>query len=70
MIKSNEAPLYLSGMITYIVVDAVCIVFLLICRHLMAKSNRERLAGSKGKQEPNTTDDLTDREDPNFIYRL
>lgn len=71
MMVSWQAPLYLGGMIAYMVADAICIILLLIARYFMAKSNKARLssAGTIEASKPNT-EDLTDKEDPAFIYRL
>ncbi|KAI9319477.1 major facilitator superfamily domain-containing protein [Dichotomocladium elegans] len=67
MMVDSQAPLYLGGMIGYIAADGLCILAFLYARHLMAKSNEERLA--RGIVE-SQGEDITDREDPNFIYRL
>ncbi|KAI9026456.1 major facilitator superfamily domain-containing protein [Phycomyces nitens] len=69
MMVSWQAPLYLGGMIAYICSDAICIGLLLVARHYMAKSNRERLA-NPSNIEIDVNDDLTDVENPNYIYRL
>ncbi|KAG0162456.1 hypothetical protein DFQ28_004452 [Apophysomyces sp. BC1034] len=63
-----QKPLYLGGMIGAIGANTVATILVLITRYLMAKSNRERLANPKPEVDQN--EDLTDRENPNFIYRL
>lgn len=61
--------LSLIGMIAYMAANAISIVLFLIARYSMAKSNRERMERGITKTTTGMTD-LTDREDPNFIYRL
>lgn len=61
--------LSMTGMIAYMAANAISIVLFLIARYSMAKSNRERMARGITKTTTGMTD-LTDREDPNFIYRL
>ncbi|KAL0094883.1 major facilitator superfamily domain-containing protein [Phycomyces blakesleeanus] len=69
MMVSWQAPLYLGGMIGYMCANAVCIGLLLLARYYMMKSNRERLA-NPSKDEIDVNDDLTDIQNPNYIYRL
>ncbi|KAJ8661204.1 hypothetical protein O0I10_002953 [Lichtheimia ornata] len=69
MMVDWQAPLYLGGMIAYMAANAISIVLFLIARYSMAKSNRERMERGITKTTTGMTD-LTDREDPNFIYRL
>lgn len=64
-----------GGMISYMVADLVAICLLLLARRIMAKENEKRLASAAGKQnrgiefsEENV--DITDMEDPHFIYKL
>lgn len=66
MVKS-QAPLFVGGMVGYMVANAVTIILLVYARWDMAKENRRRQA--------NTVDikiipDMTDVENKNFIYRL
>ncbi|CDH61084.1 mfs allantoate transporter [Lichtheimia corymbifera JMRC:FSU:9682] len=69
MMVDWQAPLYLGGMIAYIAADVITIVLLWIARRSMAKINAQRL--SKGISHNATVmTDMTDGEDPNFIYRL
>ncbi|KAI9316390.1 major facilitator superfamily domain-containing protein [Dichotomocladium elegans] len=69
MMVDSQKPLYLGGMIAYIAADAIAILLLLYARYWMARSNRERLSRGISKSEGEKLD-MTDREDPNFIYRL
>ncbi|KAG0163724.1 hypothetical protein DFQ28_011304 [Apophysomyces sp. BC1034] len=68
----NEYPHYTTGMIVYIVCDGVSIALLLIARYYMAKSNRVRLENPSAVLDNKDllADDLTDRENPDYIYRL
>lgn len=65
-----QKPLYLGGMIAYIAADAIVIALLIIARILMARSNRKRLANPIAVNPDKLSQDITDQEDPNFIYRL
>ncbi|KAI9263868.1 major facilitator superfamily domain-containing protein [Helicostylum pulchrum] len=69
MMVPSQKPLYLGGMIGYMAADVVCIILLQIARYYMAKSNKERL-DSPSNTKVDVNDDLTDVENPNFIYRL
>jgi ACS family allantoate permease-like MFS transporter len=69
MMVSWQKPLYLGGMIGYIAADAICIILLQYARYTMAKSNKERLA-NPSNTKIDGTQDLTDRENPHYIYRL
>lgn len=70
MMVDWQAPLYLGGMIAYIVADAIVICLLIIARISMARSNSKRLANPVDAGPDKIQQDITDREDPNFIYRL
>ncbi|OAD73012.1 hypothetical protein PHYBLDRAFT_20510 [Phycomyces blakesleeanus NRRL 1555(-)] len=69
MMVAKQAPRYLGGMIGYMAANVICICLLLIARHLMIKSNRERLANPSAAVV-DINDDLTDRENPHYIYRI
>ncbi|GAN07299.1 MFS allantoate transporter protein [Mucor ambiguus] len=69
MIVESQKPLYLGGMIGYIAADAICIALLQIARYTMAKSNKQRLE-NPAKEKIDPTQDLTDKENPHFLYRL
>jgi hypothetical protein len=69
MMVPSQKPLYLGGMIGYMAADALCIILLQYARYTMAKSNKERLE-NPSDQKVDPTEDMTDRENPHFIYRL
>jgi hypothetical protein len=69
MMVSSQKPLYLGGMIGYMAADAICIILLQIARFYMAKSNKERLENTSS-EKIDVNEDLTDVENPHFIYRL
>ncbi|KAI9480897.1 MAG: major facilitator superfamily domain-containing protein [Benjaminiella poitrasii] len=69
MMVAKQKPLYLGGMIGYIAADAICIILLQISRYVMAKSNKRRL-DNPSSDKVDVNQDLTDKEDPHFIYRL
>lgn len=64
-----QKPLYLGGMIGYMAADVICIILLQIARYYMAKSNKER-SENPSSEKVDINDDLTDVENPHFIYRL
>ena len=58
-------------MIAYIAANVICIVVFWLARRSMDKINKERLArGITNVPDGEQMEDLTDRENPNFIYRL
>ncbi|KAI7868500.1 major facilitator superfamily domain-containing protein [Spinellus fusiger] len=69
LINKDESPLYLTGMLGYIISNVFVIILLLVARWRMSIVNERRL------KEPtmavtNVEDDLSDLQDSNFIYRL
>lgn len=66
MMVSSQAPLYIGGMIGYIVANFLCILIFLFVRWSMVKENRQRLANSV---KVDVVDDMTDVENKSFIYR-
>lgn len=72
MMVDWQKPLYLGGMIAYMASDAICICLLLFARYSMNKTNQAKssLPQQQTPANPEKMDDLTDREDPNFYYRL
>ncbi|CAO3621600.1 unnamed protein product [Cunninghamella blakesleeana] len=64
----KETPGYRSGMIVFLFGNFVALVSCLISIYLMHCSNKKRLAEGVTKTDAHL--DLTDREDPNFIYKL
>jgi hypothetical protein len=69
MIVESQAPNYIGGMIGYICANAIVVVLLLIARYKMAAINRTRLNTSPDVMT-SVEDDLSDLQDPNFLYRL
>ncbi|KAI7894135.1 major facilitator superfamily domain-containing protein [Mucor mucedo] len=69
MMVSSQKPLYLGGMIGYMAADVICIILLQYARYSMAKVNKQRLE-NPSTEKIDTTKDLTDVENPHFIYRL
>lgn len=65
----NEAPTYKTGMIIYCIGNAAIIVMLFIVRQIMARDNKIRLA-NPSTEKFDIKDDLTDKENKNFIYKL
>lgn len=69
MMVDKQKPLYLGGMIGYMAADVICILLLQLARWEMAKSNKKRLENTVS-DEIDINDDLTDKENPGFLYRL
>jgi hypothetical protein len=69
MIVESQAPNYIGGMIGYICANSLVIILLLIVRRKMAASNKKRLS-SMPNLVTQVEDDLSDIQDPNFLYRL
>ncbi|CEG63680.1 hypothetical protein RMATCC62417_00788 [Rhizopus microsporus] len=68
MVDSTK-PVYLPAMLTYIICNCIVILLMLLVRAQMAKVNRERIS-NPSSTVTNVEDNLTDVQDPNFIYRL
>ncbi|KAI7872140.1 major facilitator superfamily domain-containing protein [Spinellus fusiger] len=69
MLVPSQAPHYIGGILGYIGANILCILLLLYARWSMSKVNRRRL--TEPPTEPTLIeDDLTDKQDENFIYRL
>lgn len=64
----QEAPVYQSGMIIFLAGLLATVLSSLISFYLMYRVNKKRLANGITKTDAHL--DLTDREDPNFIYKL
>ncbi|KAG0163725.1 hypothetical protein DFQ28_011303 [Apophysomyces sp. BC1034] len=62
-------PTYVGSFVIYICANMIGVVLLLVARWRMAIVNRQRLARNTGVIT-NVEDDLTDVQDPNFVYRL
>lgn len=69
MIIESQAPNYPPAIITYMCANIIVIILFYVARREMAKVNEERLACSTIVMT-NVEDDLSDVQDPNFIYRL
>jgi len=65
----KEAPTYKTGMIIYCIGNAAIIVMLFIVRQIMARENKIRLANPPA-EKLDVKDDLTDKENRHFIYKL
>ncbi|CEG64648.1 hypothetical protein RMATCC62417_01584 [Rhizopus microsporus] len=66
MMVDSQKPLYIGGMIGFIVADFICILLYMYLRWTMIRENRRRLA-LPAKME--VVDDMTDIENKNYIYR-
>ncbi|CAO3614717.1 unnamed protein product [Cunninghamella echinulata] len=64
----HEAPGYISGMIVFVAGNLAIVLCLLLSIFLMYRVNKQRLANGVTKTDAHL--DLTDKEDPNFIYKL
>lgn len=65
----NEKPTYKTGMIIYCIGNGLILALLFLNRQLQAKTNKHRLANPTS-EVVDVKDDLTDRENKSFIYRL
>ncbi|KAI8886243.1 MFS general substrate transporter [Backusella circina FSU 941] len=68
LMLDSQKPLYIGPMVTFIVCDIIGIILLLISRHIMSKSNKKRFDSPQATVPEE--EDLTDRENPNFIYKI
>lgn len=66
MMVAKQAPLYVGGMIGYMVANLLCILLFLYIRWVLVRENRRRLANPVKLE---LVDDMTDVENKNFIYR-
>ncbi|KAL0092845.1 major facilitator superfamily domain-containing protein [Phycomyces blakesleeanus] len=69
MMVSSQAPNYIGGMMGYVGADVLAITLFLIARWQMARVNKRRLSEPPAECI-NTEEDMTDKQDDNFIYRL
>lgn len=70
---SSQKPLYIGGMVSYMVSNILSIVLLLVARYFMSQSNKEReenILIEDTSEIYDNTFDMTDRETSTFIYRL
>ncbi|KAI8061073.1 major facilitator superfamily domain-containing protein [Gongronella butleri] len=66
---SYEAPVYRTGMITFAAGNLTVFLCIATTSYLASRTNKERLRnGPVGETDAHLN--LTDREDPNFIYKL
>lgn len=65
----GEAPICKTGMIIYCIGNGAILAMLFFNRQIMAKKNKIRL-GNPSDEAFDVKDDLTDRENHNFIYKL
>ncbi|ORZ25526.1 major facilitator superfamily domain-containing protein [Absidia repens] len=64
-----EYPAYRSGMIVFVAGNLVVVLCICTMLFLMKRTNKQRLSkGITGKTDAHL--DLTDKQDPNFIYKL
>ena len=75
MMVEKEAPRYYSGLIGFIIADAISICFYLAIRYIYKRENLRRAKlHQEGKLPPVPENreelDWTDRQDPYFHYRL
>ncbi|KAI9281154.1 major facilitator superfamily domain-containing protein [Sporodiniella umbellata] len=63
---ADQAPVYLGGMVGYIVADFISILLFLALRWSMIRENRKRLANPVKTE---VLEDMTDVENKSFIYR-
>lgn len=68
IMTSNQAPLYVGGVIGCIAANVVAIVVFIAIRIWMGRMNKKKASNPSPKVE--NTGDLTDLVDPNFVYRL
>lgn len=66
---TEEAPVYKTGMIIYCIGNGAIIVMIFINRQIMARKNKIRI-NNPSDEVFDVKDDLTDRENLNFIYKL
>lgn len=69
MIVESQAPAYTGGIIGYICANVLVVILLFIARHKMVVRNRQKIH-SNDIIITNVEDDMSDVQDPNFIYRL
>ncbi|KAI8879696.1 MFS general substrate transporter [Backusella circina FSU 941] len=68
----SQKPLYLGAMVTYICCDIIAIILVQFASYSMKKANSKKkdyYTGSPGEAGKDK-DDLTDQNDPNFLYKI
>ncbi|KAI9005507.1 major facilitator superfamily domain-containing protein [Phycomyces nitens] len=66
---ASQAPNYIGGMMGYVGGDILAIILFLFVRWRMVKINKRRLS-EPVSESTNVDEDMTDKQDENFIYRL
>ncbi len=69
LMLESEKPIYKTGMIIFCITNALILVLLFINRQIAARTNKYRRANPPA-EEIDVKDDLTDRENTSFIYKL
>ncbi|KAG1051219.1 hypothetical protein G6F43_006556 [Rhizopus delemar] len=69
LMVEDTKPSYAPAIITYICCNFVTAILVLIARMKMAAVNKKRISNPSA-EIINVEDDLTDVQDPNFLYRL
>ncbi|OAC98310.1 hypothetical protein MUCCIDRAFT_167940 [Mucor lusitanicus CBS 277.49] len=70
MMLESQKPTYIGGLVGYIVANLVSGCLLLIARQSMAKRNSVRFPQQQDDEFLGHQIDITDVEDPHFIYKL
>lgn len=66
----SQSPLYVGGMMTYLVSNVISIALLLVARYSMSKLNKKNELNRKIDHVIDKSIDITDRQDNQFIYKL
>ncbi|CAI7564078.1 unnamed protein product [Penicillium pancosmium] len=66
--QNSDAPRYLHGFLTHIVIYAVFIGIVILTRVILMAKNRSKEQGSSEISHELAFDDLTDQQNPNFRY--
>jgi hypothetical protein len=69
IMTSNQAPLYVGGVMGCIGANVVVVFLTIGIRIWMARMNKKKAANPVGRTDDNE-DDMTDLVDPNYVYRL
>lgn len=69
LMLEKESPVYKTGMIIFCIGNALILVLLFINRTIAARTNKHRRANPPA-EAIDVKDDLTDRENTSFIYKL
>jgi hypothetical protein len=64
-----DGPKYVGGMVGCISANFVMILLMIYLRFWLAHENKRRAANG-GEKLTSVDNDITDRQDPNFVYRL